>query len=151
MHTGLQHSSFLSFLSWHLASYPLLSLQSAAVLTLLSSGSLVEDLDRPADVQVEQSHGGRPLPLTFLLQGSQEGFHVDVGPSADPAAEPQGEAALLAVVPRHICLTVRAAPAPAALCCAWWTKETNTDNSISQDIRIFHRINITKHKFVNTN
>lgn len=76
------------------------------LLTLLGSGSLVEDLDGPADVQVEQSHGGRPLPLALLLQRSQEYLHVDVGTSADPPAEPQGEAALLAEVPRHICLPV---------------------------------------------
>lgn len=100
-----------------------------ASLTLLSRGSLVEDLDGPADVQVEQSHGGRSLPLTLLLQRSQEDLHVDVGAPADPAAEPQGEAALLAVVPRDVRLPVWAAPAPAALCCAW---RTNTEYSMSQ-------------------
>lgn len=82
------------------------TLRSAAALTLLSGGSLVEDLDGPADVQVEQSHGGCPLPLTVLLQRSQEYLHTDVGTPAHPAAEPQGKAALLAVVPRQICLAV---------------------------------------------
>lgn len=93
-------------------------LQTAAALTLLSSSSLVEDLDGPADVQVEQSNGSSPLPLTFLLQGSQEVLHIDFRTPADPATETQGEAALLTVEPWHICLTIRATPAPAALCCA---------------------------------
>lgn len=90
----------------------------AAALTLLNCGSLVEDLDCPADVQIEQSDGSSPLPLTFLLQGSQEGLHIDFRTPADPATETQGEATLLTVVPWHICLTIRAAPTPAALCCA---------------------------------
>lgn len=82
------------------------TLNRAAGLTCISCGSLVEDLDCPADVHVEQSHGSRPLPLALLLQGSQERLDIDVGPSADPTTEPQGEAALLTVVPGQICLTV---------------------------------------------
>lgn len=109
---GLDPSSFQSTLGFKdtPASYPPSphphTLQSAVALTLLSSGSFVEDLDGPPDVQVEQSHGGCPLPLPLLLQRSQEYVHVDVGTSADPAAQPQGKAALLAEVPRHISLPV---------------------------------------------
>lgn len=80
--------------------------QTAAELTLLSRSPLVEDLDGPPDVQVEQSNGSSPLPLTIMLQGSQEVLHIDFGTPADPAAETQGQAALLTVVPRHICLTI---------------------------------------------
>lgn len=75
-------------------------------LTFLSRGSLVEDLDGPAYVQVEQSHGGRSLPLALLLQGSEEYLHIDVGAAADPATEPQRQAALLADVPQYVGLPV---------------------------------------------
>lgn len=84
-------------------------------LTFLGRGSLVEDLDGPPDVQVEQSHGGRSLPLTLLLQRPQEDLHVDVGAAADPATETQGEATLLADVAQHVSLPVWAAPASPAL------------------------------------
>lgn len=87
--------------------YPLpTSCSSPHSLTLLGRGSLVEDLDRPPDVQVEQGHGGRSLPLALLLQRSQEDLHVNVGAAADPATEPQGEATLLADVAQHVGLPV---------------------------------------------
>lgn len=91
------------------------SCQPSHSLTRLSCGSLVEDLDGPPDVQVEQSHGGCPLPLALLLQGPEEDLHVQVVAAVDPAAEPQGKAALLADVPQHIGLPVRTAPAAPAL------------------------------------
>lgn len=91
------------------------SRNSSHSLTLLGRGSLVEDQDGPPDVQVEQSHGSRPLPLALLLQGPEEDLHVHVVAAADPAAEPQGEAALLADVAQHVSLSVRTTPATPAL------------------------------------
>lgn len=84
--------------------------------TSLIDGAPVEDLDGSADIQIEECDGGRPLPVSFLLQRAQERLHVDVRPPADPAAELQGQAALLAGVARNIRLPLGPTPAPTALC-----------------------------------
>lgn len=76
----------------------------------------MEDLYGSPDVQVEEGDRGGSLPLSLLLQGPEERLDVDVRPAADPAAQLQGQAALLAVVLRHVCRPVRAFPAAAQLC-----------------------------------
>lgn len=86
--------------------------------TFLCRRSIVEDLDGAADVEVEEGHGGGSLPLSLLLQRPEKRLDVDVRSTADPAAQLQSQAALLAVVLRHICRPLRALPAAPQLCSA---------------------------------
>ncbi len=116
LHFGVDQflTCFVSFLVTVWTMFP--PVQSC---TFLCWSSSVKNLNGPSDVQVKEGDSSGSLPLAFLLQRLQEGLHIDVRPSTDPATQLQGQTALLAVVPRYIGLPVWTRPAAPCLCSAW--------------------------------